>query len=106
MNYSEVGEGQIALTLNFDVTSRREGNWSIFADNFALIGPDGTAVAADGSLLHNLPGSESGTTTPDHYVRFLVDDPPSGDYTLRFTPGDALVGDDGVSEDAFEFTLG
>lgn len=105
LSYGQAPEGKIALTIHFDVTSRRDGNWSIFADDFALIVPDGTAVSADGALLHNLPGSAAGTTTPDHYVRFILDDPPAGDYTLRFTPGNALVGEDGVTEATFDFTL-
>lgn len=106
LSYGQAPEGKIALTIHFDVTSRRDGNWNILADDFALIVPDGTAVAADGSLLHALPGSAAGTTTPDHYVRFLLDDPPAGDYTLRFTPGDWLIGEDGVTEATFDFTLG
>lgn len=105
LSYGQAPEGKIALTIYFDVTSRRDGNWSIFADDFALIVPDGSAVAADGSQLHNLPGSAAGTTTPDHYVRFLLDDPPAGDYTLRFTPGDPFIGEDGVTEATFDFTL-
>lgn len=106
INYEQAPEGKIALTIHFDVTSRRDGNWSIFADDFALIVPDGTAIAADGSLLNALPGSAAGTTTPDNYVRFLLDDPPAGDYTLRFTPGDPFIGEDGVTEATFDFTLG
>jgi len=105
INYEQAPEGKIALTIHFDVTSRRDGNWNIFADDFALIVPDGTAVAADGSMLHALPGSAAGTTTPDHYVRFLLDDPPAGGYTLRFTPGDPFIGEDGVTEATFDFTL-
>lgn len=105
VSYGQAPEGKIALTINFDVTSRRDGNWNIFADDFALIVPDGTALAADGSMLHALPGSEPGTTTPDHSVRFLLDDPPAGDYVLRFTPGDPFIGEDGVTEATFDFTL-
>lgn len=106
INYEQAPEGKIALTINFDLTSRRDGNWNMFADDFALIVPDGTATAADGSLLNALPGSAAGTTTPDNYVRFLLDDPPAGDYTLRFTPSDPFIGEDGVTEATFDFTLG
>lgn len=106
INYEQAPEGKIALTINFDVTSRRDGNWNMFADDFALIVPDGTAIAADGSLLNALPGSAAGTTTPDNYVRFLLDNPPAGDYTLRFTPSDPFIGEDGVTEATFDFTLG
>lgn len=105
LSHGQAPEGKIALTINFDVTSRRDGNWNMFADNFALIVPDGTAVAADGSMLHALPGSAAGTTTPGHYVRFLLDDPPAGDYTLRFTPADPFIGEDGVTEATFDLTL-
>jgi hypothetical protein len=52
-----------------------------------------------------LPGSEDGTTTPDLYLRFLVDDPPDGEYTLRFTAPSWFVGEDGVEEGTLAFTL-
>jgi hypothetical protein len=87
-SYTEIESGKLALTLNFDATSRKSGNWQLFANNFALVLPDGSGVAADGADLASLPGADAGTTTSDLYVRFLVDDPPAGEYTLRFTPAD------------------
>jgi hypothetical protein len=53
-----------------------------------------------------LPGSEAGTTTPDRWARFVVDEEPAGDYTLRFTPGSWFVGEDGVTEATFDFAIG
>lgn len=104
-SYTEVEEGKLALTLYFDATSRRQGNWNIFDQDFALILPSGSAVGTDWSQLASLPGSESGTVTTDLYVRFLVDNPPSGEYTLRFTIGSWFVGEDGVAEGTFDFVI-
>ncbi|MGD2158657.1 MAG: hypothetical protein PVG32_17385 [Anaerolineales bacterium] len=104
-NYTQVEAGKLALTLYFDATSRKSGNWSIQPQNFALILPSGSSVGLDGSELASLPGSEAGTDTSDLFVRFLVDDPPTGSYTLRFTPGMWFIGEDGVEEASFEFTL-
>jgi len=105
VNYTEVEDGKLALTINFDATSRNSGNWSVNATDFALILPGGSAAGADGAELGSLPGSEAGIDTPDLYVRFLVDDPPAGDYTLRLTPGSWFIGDDGVTEATFDFSL-
>ncbi len=104
-NYRQVDSGELALTLSFDATSRKGGNWSIFADNFALIGPDGNAIGADGAELENLAGSDGGTVTSDMTIRFLVEDPASGAYALRFTPGNWFIGEDGTTEASLEFTL-
>jgi len=103
--YRQVDDGELALTLTFDATSRKGGNWSVFADNFALVVPGGDAIGADGAQLENLAGSDAGTTTSDMAIRFLVDDPASGTYSVRFTPGNWFVGDDEVTEGTFEFTL-
>lgn len=104
-NYEEVGPGELALTLDFDAVSRRSGNWNIRAENFSLVGPDGNALSVDGSGLQNLLGSEVGTLTPDHYIRFVIAEPAVGDYQLRFTPPDPFVGEDGVTEASFDFAL-
>lgn len=104
-SYTEVEEGKLALTLNFDATSRNPGNWNIFDQDFALILPNGSAVGLDGSQLVSLPGSEGGTVTTGLALRFLVDTPPSGEYTLRFTPGSWFIGDDGVAEGTFDFVI-
>ena len=106
VNFEEVAPGELALTINFDATSRRQGNWSLFAEHFALIDPGGNALSLDGADLHNLIGSDEGALTPDHYVRFLIDEPAEGIYTLRFTPSDVFVGEDGVGEATLEFQLG
>lgn len=104
-NYREVESGMMALTLNFEATSRKGGNWSIFGTDFALILPGGSAIGVDGADLKNLPGSDEGTLTRGLQLRFLVDDPASGDYTVRFTPGSWFIGDDGVTDATFDFTL-
>ena len=104
-NYRQVDDGEQALTLTFDATSRKGGNWSVFADHFALVVPNGSAVGADGAELENLAGSDGGTMTSDMAIRFLVDDPASGTYSVRFTPGNWFIGDDEVTEGTFEFTL-
>ncbi len=104
-NHTELEEGKRALTLNFDVTSRRSGNWNIHAQDFALILPSGSAVGVDGSELASLQGSDEGLATTDLYVRFLVNDPVAGEYTLRFTPGSWFVGEDGVDEVTVTFDL-
>lgn len=103
--HSQVAAGKQALTVRFDVLSRKQGNWSIFENNFALVLPDGRALAADGSGLPNIAGSDAGVTTEGLFVRFLVDEGTTGDLTLRFTPGSWFVGDDGVEEGTFEFSL-
>jgi hypothetical protein len=104
-SYTEVEEGKLALTLNFDVTSRSPGNWNVFDQDFALILPNGSAVGLDGSQLVSLPGSEAGTVTSGLALQFLVDNPPSGEYTLRFTPGSWFIGEDGVAEGTFDFVI-
>jgi hypothetical protein len=104
--HRQVEKGKQALTLNLDVTSRRDGNWQVFAKDLALVFPDGTAIAPDDIEFGSLPGSDAGVTTPDRWVRFLVDEEPAGDYTLRFTPGTWFVGEDGVTEATFDFTIG
>lgn len=96
----------MSLTLTFDALSRRGGNWQLFATDFALIKPDGTAIAPDSIEIGSLPGSDEGVTTADRYVQLFVDDMPAGDYTLRLTPGSWFIGDDGVTEATFEFSLG
>ncbi len=101
----QVEAGKQALTLYFDAVSRKGGNWQVFPDNLALVTPDGTAIGADAVEIGSLPGSDDGTTTPDRSVRFLVDEMPSGSFVIRLTPGNWFVGDDGVTEATFEFTL-
>ncbi|WKZ82325.1 MAG: hypothetical protein QY307_09620 [Acidimicrobiia bacterium] len=103
--HTQVESGKQALMLRFDVVSRKQGSWSIFEDDFALMLPDGTLVAPDGSDLPNISGSADGVRTEGLFVRFLVDEGSSGGYTLRFTPGSWFVGDDGVEQATFEFVL-
>jgi hypothetical protein len=104
--HRQVEAGRQALTLFFDVTSRNPGSWNIFATDLALMLPDGSAVAADDVGIGSLPGSEQGVTTSDLWVRFIVDELPAGDFTVRLTPGMWFVGEDGVTEATFDFTIG
>ena len=104
-SHSEIEAGSRGLTLSFDATSRRSGNWNILPQDFALILPGGSAVGVDGSELASLPGSDVGVDTPGLSVRFLVDEMTAGDYTLRFAPGAWFVGEDNVTEATFDFSI-
>lgn len=103
--FSNVEDGYIALTLHFDATSRKSGNWQVFAHDFALTLPDGSAITPSGSNLTPLPGSEEGTPTADLSLTFVVPDPATGEYGLRLTVGDWFVGEDGINEANYEFSL-
>jgi hypothetical protein len=105
VTYSQVEAGKWALTLFIDATSRASGNWSVLPQNFTLTLPSGSTVAPDGTDLGSLPGTDDGVDSSGLYVRFLVDDPAEGAYTLRFTPGTWFIGDDEVSEGSLAFTL-
>jgi hypothetical protein len=104
-SYREVDDGHVAITLHFDATSRKSGNWRINDQDFSLIGPDGIAVGTDGSVLASLPGSEDGLTTQDLFVRFIIDADAPGTYTLRFKPGSYWI-TSGPEETTVEFELG
>jgi hypothetical protein len=103
--HRQVEVGKLALTLNFDALSRKGGNWQLFAADFALILPDGTAIAPDAIEIGSLPGSDAGVSTQDRYLQFLVDEGAAGDYTLRLTPGSWFIGEDGVTEATFSFAI-
>jgi hypothetical protein len=105
VRHSEAEPGQLLLTLNFDVTSRKSGNWSIFATEFALTLPSGSSVPVDGSDLPGLPGSDAGLETTGLYLGFVVDDPAEGTYTLRWTPPDRWLGEGDPAEATYEFVL-
>lgn len=105
VNHREVEAEKLALTLNFDVTSRKSGNWSIFPLEFSLMLPSGSSVAVDGADLPGLPGSDDGLDTTGLYLRFIVDDPPEGTYTLRWVPPDRWIGEGDPAEETFEFEL-
>lgn len=103
--HDEVEKGKQSLTIVFDALSRKAGNWNIFATDIALIRPDGIAIGPSGSEIGSLPGSTDGVETSDRWVRFVLDEMPSGDFTLQLTPGKWFVGGDGVTEATFEFSL-
>ncbi len=103
--FSNVEDGSIALTLHFEATSRKSGNWQVFAQDFALTLPDGSAITPSASNLTALPGSDDGTPTADLSLTFVVPDPATGKYNLRLTVGDWFVGVDGVNEASYEFSL-
>jgi hypothetical protein len=105
-SYLEVEQGSLALTMNFTLTSRNSGNWSLHGPDFALILPEGTAVAPDLANLGSFSGNESGVATEGLWLRFLIHDPPEGDYTLRFTAPSYWLGEDSnATEGTFEFSL-
>ena len=103
--HRQVEKGKLSLTLNFDVLSRKSGSWSIFATDLALILPDGIAIPPDDIVIGSLKGSDAGVSTTDRSARFLVDELPAGNYTLRLAPGSAFVGADGVTEATFDFSI-
>lgn len=102
--YEEMDDGKLHLTLAFSATSRNSGNWSVNVTDFALTLPDGTSVPAFSGENVSLPGNASGTTTTDLTVGFEVDDPATGDYALRFTPGSWWI-ENGPNEGSFSFSL-
>jgi hypothetical protein len=104
--HRQVEKGKLALTLDFDATSRNGGNWQVFATDLVLIAPDGSAIAADDVEIGSLPGTAEGVTTPDRWVRFLVDEKAAGDFTVRLMPGSWFIGEDGGTEATFDFTIG
>lgn len=105
-SHRQVEAGKLALTLNFDATSRKSGNWSVFPTEFALVQPDGSPIGVDAADLPSLPGSDAGIETQDLSLRFLVDDPPAdGTYALRFTPSDRFVTEGEPTEITLEFEL-
>jgi hypothetical protein len=97
--------GKRALTLHFDVTSRIRGDVRISPDDIALILPDGSLVAPAAGELGSLPGDDDGITTVDRYVSFVVDETPTGDFTLRLTLDALVVEEDGDAEATFDFSL-
>lgn len=103
--FSNVDSGSIALILHFDAVSRKSGNWQIFAQDLALTLPDGSSTVPSASDLEPLPGSDEGTNTTGLSVMYTVPDPPTGDYSLRLIVGDWFVGEDGVNEATYEFSL-
>lgn len=105
VRHSQVEPEKLYVTLNFDVTSRNPGNWSIFAQEFSLTLPSGFSVAVDGSELPALAGSEEGLDTTGLYLRFVVDDPADGAYTLRWDAPDRWLTDEDTGEAIYEFEL-
>lgn len=105
VNHREVEDGKLALTLYFDATSRRSGNWSLFPQDFTLELPGGANLGVDGALLPSLQGSGAGIDTQGLYVRFLVDDPPTGSYTLRWSGQNAWYAMGDPNPATFDFEL-
>jgi hypothetical protein len=104
-SHAEVRQGSRALTLRFTATSRKNGNWSLNPPDFALILPNGNAVGPEAARIGSLAGNESGVDTEDLALRFLVDDPAQGDYTLRLTLPSYWRVEGSDAEGTYEFTL-
>jgi len=103
--HTQLESGKRALTLHFDVTSRIRGEVRMSPGDIALILPDGSVIEPVASELGSLPGDDDGITTVDRFVSFVVDETPTGDFTLRLTL-DALVdAEDGITEATFDFSL-
>lgn len=105
VNHRQSPDGKLLLTLYFDATSRRSGNWSLFPQDFSLALPGGSNVGADGALLRPLQGSPAGVDTQGLYVRFLVDDPATGAYTLRWSGQSAWYAQGDPNPATFDFEL-
>lgn len=102
-SYSEMERGSLALTLSFTATARTSG--ALYSSEFALILPDGAAVGLDDYHLPALSGNESGVDTEGLWVRFIVHDPPEGDYAMRYTSTSSWQGEEGDAESMYEFSL-
>lgn len=101
----QLESGKQALSLYFDVVSRRDGSGKLSIDDFELTLPDGSVIVPDGADIGSLAGDPEGTVTSDRSIRFIVDEAPTGDFVLRFAPGDAFASDSGIAEAAYEFSL-
>jgi hypothetical protein len=109
--HDQVAAGQLALTLHFDVVSRytRAGGAFIGHDFFSIIMPDGSAIGAD-DLVNPagvIYGDPDGLDHPGFEARFVIREPATGEYTVRFRPRGAAAdwGGDGPDEATFTFTL-
>jgi hypothetical protein len=80
--HEETREGFLALSLDHSVTYEYRDiyTYSWFGDNLLLELPDGTSVGVD--HVTSVPNIEPGATASDLTVRFLVKDPPAGQYKL------------------------
>ncbi len=103
--HRQLESGKRALTLNFDVTSRVRGDVQIAPDDIALILPDGSIIEPVAAELGPLPGDDDGITTLDRFVSFVVDEKPTGRFTLRLALDGFFVAEDGTTEATFVFSL-
>lgn len=103
--HDQVEAGMRALTLSLSATSRKSGNWQVFADWFALTTPDGTSVPADGAELGSLPGNDAGVTTEGLSLRFILDEDATGDYILQMVPADFWLDEAESEQDEVRATL-
>lgn len=98
--------GMRALTLNFDVTSRIAADGRISSDDITLVLPDGSIIVPTVAELGQVTGGDDGgAVTPDRFVSFVVDEMPTGDFTLRLALDDRFVSEDGITEATFDFGL-
>jgi hypothetical protein len=96
-NHQSVSNGERTIYLYFDGAHRRQGNWSLSPESFALTLPDGSSVTVEGADLPSMPGPLDGwqgvgpvedgiesVVTANQYVRFLIPETTAGEYTLRY----------------------
>ena len=77
----------------------------ISPDDMALVLPDGSIATPAATEIGSLPGDEGGITTADRSVSFVVDEMPTGNFTLRLALDALLVSEDGITEATFDFEL-
>jgi hypothetical protein len=80
--HEEVKKGYLALSLKHSVTYKYPSiyTYSWFGDNLLLELPDGTSVGPD--FVTSVANIDPGATASDLVVRFLVKEPPTGNYKL------------------------
>ena len=67
LTHNTLDEGTMALTLSFDVVSRKLGDWKLFAEDFSLDMPDGSSIAAD--VLQDIEGDSTMQVPALHHER-------------------------------------
>lgn len=91
--HREVKSGHLALDVKFSVTrTGTDGGINFFGSNFALKLPDGTSVVDDENNRSPNEILKGGETKADLFLRFLVNSPAAGSYTLSYDDKHAHAG--------------